>query len=341
MTETARPQRRKKAIIHTFEITAPITRDEYYFCRKLQYAIQRKEVPSIPGITEMHSNKHSSGYFHHLRINPSKLLGENDPLQLFHPKQINNLTLAFSETVREHYPQIVLPALPAWTANRIDFAVNVTTPYVKQYITLLQRSKRPLSMKPPKGEYLPGSVYLCGKATTINIYDKQDQMTKQAAYYSPQQIAAAANVLRCEVQCKHSRLVALSTRSDKRTTEFFGLALGNFITPELCRRIILAGYEKVACGGDYYTLAKATKLIKATPLAASAQTELINVLRAINKKRSIPKGIELYCGGGSYEYRIAQLEQMGINPVTLPKQMHLPKSRLANLSVYLHDQLIP
>lgn len=151
-----------------------------------------------------------STYAFKCRINFKRLIEQQDRISVYSDADFKEIVNKFN-TIMEYLGG--LPSFENWNTNRIDYCINIKTPYVKEYIDLMQKGDVPhsqrLSYNPSNRNYAhrKGSVYLVSKArdkrkgntgsTTINFYDKEDQIKKEQADNSV--IEQAKNILRLEV----------------------------------------------------------------------------------------------------------------------------------------------
>lgn len=244
-------------------------------------------------------------------MNPLKLL-EVSKLELLKEDQVEELNDRFySEIIKIHHS---LPRLEYWGANRIDYAVNINTPYVKEYIRLFQRGDKPTGFKDTK--QLDGSLYISNDSVTINFYDKENERLWNGFNKD-----GAKDLLRIEVQCKKSKTNTLKTKY-----EFDSRHLGHYLSQEVSYQQLEYYYNKTIGAGDYYKLSEAVKMVQESNYTAKTKEKLINVLRAINKCRSIWKAREesqynISC----FNRYLKQIRALGVNPVTIPSRWKVDK----------------
>ena len=183
------------------------------------------------------------------------------------------------EAVRDAFnilmESIGLPDLSRWTASRIDYCVNITTPNVATYIKLLKRGTIPWYWRDryidETGQHgqSEGSLYLVPRidrseernrkktgSRIVNVYDKADQLRKEGADTS--EIAEAGNVLRIEVQCFKPRL-----RGIKNRERLPDMSLESFWNADICQSELkraLSAITRTTC--DYVAKSKAKRTIQ-------------------------------------------------------------------------------
>ncbi|MEX0053025.1 hypothetical protein AB2T85_20645, partial [Clostridium butyricum] len=222
----------------------------------------------------------------------------------------------FNEIVEKIH--INLNTFMYWTLNRIDYAINIKTPYVKEYIELFQRADIPyrFNMQYDKTSKVKkqkkGSFYLCSKSTNINFYDKfQERLNNK-----DEDVENAKDILRLEVQCKKGK-----TNAMKYKYSFEIKYLGYFLNEKLSLDTIKYYYDKTIGKGYYYKLDKAIEKVNLSDHTPGTKEKLITVLKEVNSNRSIWKARQ--CTIFSMErfnHYLKLIRQLNINPVTMPRR---------------------
>ena len=240
-------------------------------------------------------------------MNPLKLL-EVSKLELLKEDQVEELNDRFySEIIKIHHS---LPRLEYWGANRIDYAVNINTPYVKEYIRLFQRGDKPTGFKDTK--QLDGSLYISNDSVTINFYDMENERLWNGFNKD-----GAKNLLRLEIQCKTSK-----TNTIKTKYEFDSKHLGNYLRTDISRNQLQYYYNKVIGQGDYYTLSEAIRIVKESKYTLATKNKIIAVLKDVSIHRSIWKAREKSQYNSScFNRYLKQIRALGVNPVTIPSRL--------------------
>ena len=239
-------------------------------------------------------------------MNPLKLL-EVSNLELLKEDQVEELNDRFySEIIKIHHS---LPRLEYWGANRIDYAANINTPYVKEYIQLFQRGDKPKRFKDTK--QLDGSLYLSNDSVTINFYDKENERLWNGFNKD-----GAKNLLRLEIQCKASK-----TNTIKTKYEFDSKHLGNYLRTDISRDQLQYYYDKVIGQGDYYKLSEAIRIVQESNYTSKTKEKLTEVLRAVSRYRSIWKAREeSQYNSSCFNRYLKKIRVLGVNPVTIPSR---------------------
>lgn len=245
-------------------------------------------------------------------LNPIKLINK-DNLEVIKEEDLELVYKGFKEVKNKIF--IGLPSLEHWDINRVDYAININTEHVKEYIKLFQRADKPSSFKEQyctkahRSKQLEGSFYLYNKSVTINFYDKEDELMKKNFNTD-----GAKNLLRLEVQCNKPK-----TNNIKYKNEFGTSHVKNYLRMDLSEEYINHYYDKTIGSGDYYKLSKAIQIIKDSNYTDTMKKRLIEVLQEVNLHRSIWKAREksIYSKHSFNKY-LNMIRALNVNPVTIP-----------------------
>lgn len=261
-----------------------------------------------------------------IKFNPSRILNKDNPHDLMQQADIMRVNDKFSELVKGINPD--LPELMFWKTDRIDYSVNIITPYVALYVELFQRCNKPskyykdLKSEGGKREQRKNSLYLMTKTYTINDYDKQAEVIANGG--SPEEIEAAKDILRIEVQCKKGKINNLKKNDDN----IISTELYNFMDKDLSREVLLKYYDKTIGSGDFYSFKEASKIIKVDlDLTKSMKAKLIKHLWYINNFKSIHNAKQKFNNNplfNKYLKLIRGIGENGINPVLIPRRKNIP-----------------
>lgn len=260
-------------------------------------------------------------------LNPVKLIGMNI-LSIIEEDHIEEVKRVFNEEIKKIHNN--LPMVDFWIADRIDYAVNINTPYIKEYIKLFQRGDRPKGFeelycsKSKIKKQLEGSFYLFSNSVAINFYNKADERAKQDFNAD-----GAKNLLRLEIQCK-----SLKTNTLKIKNGFDSKCLKNFLSKDISYKQIEYYYNKTIGGGDYYKLSEAILMVEDSKYTNKTKNKLTEILKAINKHRSIWKARKnSKYSVSSFNRQLEKLRDLNINPVTIPCRWKV--DRLINVKFLL------
>lgn len=284
-------------------------------------------------------------FFFSLILNLQSLASNVATIELFRP---TSDSLADCERnfrlIHEDRSGVQFPGIQDWSVQRIDYAQDMITGYTPQYVELAQRSVIPDVFS--SSEFQVGSYYLCSDSEeiTFNYYDKSHQMIEGRRFSDWDRLARqAVGVLRCEVQCTGSKLHHLRRhiRANLGAQNDYGLRFRTFLNPILSSWVIQQYYRDIIGYGDYYSLDRASEIIRSGPGRSDRHQRIIGFLRLVQEVGSVREakerftaGYELSDGttvGGSRETLINiirhYLPAVGVNPVLIPADMaidHLP-----------------
>lgn len=245
-------------------------------------------------------------------LNPIRLINKNK-LEVIKEDDLGLVYKRFKEVKNKIFSG--LPVLEHWDINRVDYAININTEHVKEYIKLFQRADKPSSFKEQyctkahRSKQLEGSFYLYNKSVTINFYDKEDELMKKNFNTD-----GAKNLLRLEVQCNKPK-----TNNIKYKNEFGTSHVKNYLRMDLSEEYINHYYSKTIGSGDYYKLYKAIQIIKGSNYTYIIIKNLVEVLQEVNIHRSIWKAREKsQYSKNSFNKYLKMIRALNINPVTIP-----------------------
>lgn len=250
-----------------------------------------------------------------IQLNPTKLLNK-DIVDLTREEDLQEVEKKFNKVIEQIH--INLNTFFYWTLNRIDYAINIKTPYVKEYIELFQRCEVPYRFKIPYDKvakirkHKKGSFYIFNNSTVINFYDKQEERFNNSGDI----IDSAKDILRLEIQCKKAK-----TDYMKYKNKFDMKFLGYYTSEELSLKTISTYFDKIIGKGDYYKLDKARGIVNSSNNTKATKEKLINILELVNKHRSIDKAREnSNYSKESFNRYIKKIRELNVNPVTITRR---------------------
>ena len=279
-----------------------------------------------------------------IRINFKKLIEEDyNKKDLYTDRDFEKVEQKFNEMMQEL--NINMPPFMEWKVNRIDYCINVKTPYVKEYMNILHKSDMPNSLEVGYNESRnysknKGSLYLTKKKNgkkkytpniTINFYDKQDQlenMKKKGHDITDKQIASAKDILRLEVQCHKSKTEYLKVKHSMTAKN-----IHYFLDPHISYDVISLGLSKIVKPATYRRKAVALKKIEDSKHTNKTKAILKQIINDIAKQHSaIHKVRESYMSQGmkkeTFNNYLKYLVELDINPVTIRDRAKLQDKRL-------------
>jgi len=115
---------------------------------------------------------------------------------------------------------------------------------------------------------------------------------------------------------------------DPMTYRRISLPVNNFLSDDIAMEVIVKYFNRIIRSGDYYSLAKAKHMIEQLSCHPKKKEKLIEALEKTNEyggiyntKREL-KDKELL----NYKQQMSDLDILGINPVTIPRDWgeHIP-----------------
>lgn len=249
----------------------------------------------------------------------------------------------------------ILGRFDAYQFRRIDYCINFDLQElapgctVQQVMNLIKRSKVPYGYTEWK-EYdrdshrkvsKPNSFYLIGNTTNVNCYIKSAELQERLEKNHSKGFSTilletaddARDIIRFEVQCKRPKSYG-AERWMKQScllppeeyNRYWGL-LGF----EVCLIRINYYYASTIGRGDWYSLAKAQKIIRSFLFNRQKEERLLEALREVSQCRGLPNAIKAHQGGDleAFKMTLRELADLGINPVTIPREWNI--ARIPNL----------
>ncbi len=326
-------------MIHTATISTLLTRTEYEQLRRDHKTkiISENEICNTAlreqGISYLFAScKYEIGYcFYYCKakINLERIAnhGKQTPFA-FTVSEDNKRKL------KENFKKIISRILPdkvdinTWHVNRIDYTIDIETPYVKEYITMLQRGGKPYKSRidAPKGKdgkeqhksetektHYKNSVRYKNKSCLIQIYDKYEER-KTIQEYPLKLLDECKNILRVEIQCFYNK-----TRTIKKKFELRGTSLFPFMLSKEQQKRMFTYYLRCIGGyGNYMNLLAAVNVIQKSKLKNDTKQKAISLLTEINTAKSVWKVKRKY--GNRIDSIFLALKRINVNPVTIPRR---------------------
>lgn len=254
-----------------------------------------------------------------ITMNPLKLISRNK-LEVIKTDLLEEVKKIFLGRIKKIH--MTLPRLEYWIIDRIDYTVNINTPYVEEYIKLFQRADKPRNFKEwycdrSKVRKQPnGSFYLISKGVNINFYNKEHERLSQNFNRD-----GAKDLLRLEIQCKKPK-----TNTIKSKNGFDSRHLEHYLSQEISYQQLEYYYNKTIGAGDYYKLSEAIRIIQDSNYTSKTKDKLTEVLRAISKHRSVWRAREeSQYNSSCFNRYLKQIRALGVNPVTIPGRWKVDK----------------
>ena len=99
----------------------------------------------------------------------------------------------------------------------------------------------------------------------------------------------------------------------------------SLLDPIICTTVVSDYYKKVIGKGDWYTLSEAIRIIKSQDFNCQKEDHLIQALKYVSQCRSLAKAKESYPDEmlSAFIRTLKELENLNINPVTIPREWHI------------------
>lgn len=269
------------------------------------------------------------------RINFKRLIEQQDRLAVYTDDDYQKMVTQFN-TIMVYMGG--LPTFENWNVNRIDYCINIKTPYVKEYISLMQKGDIPawqrLPFNPISKRYTNqiGSIYLPAKSRnikqnktgsiTINFYNKHLQQSAEALKnneISEAILKQSEDVLRLEVQCHRPKIDSLKKRYNLENKKII-----HYLAPQISFDVLESAIKSVCHLGDYQRKSVALGIIEtAKGLHQSTRDDLKSILIEVNRQhQSISKARDSLVAAGyfkrdKFNNLIKKLDELNINPVTI------------------------
>lgn len=175
-------------------------------------------------------------------------------------------------------------------------------------------------------------IYYKGKSLNINIYHKQTELEKRHLEFDPD---TDYDFLRIEVQVKKRKLNTLVKKFGLK-----GRELQYLVTPEIERYVLDYYVNRLTGKGLYVTYDRAMNIIDNSGYTKNKKEHLKKVIEAVAKKHGIAKVLEQVENGKitdlgklkTVKGYLKEIQELGINPVTISARMNVPKQTLKNQS---------
>lgn len=289
------------------------------------------------------------------KINPKVLNGEFDYLTAATSDCLRDVEKAFNIEAAKISP--LLRKFDAYAYNRIDYCFNGDTNElrigctVEQMMKLMKRGNIPdgfhertkYDANSHREKSCKDSFYLKSNSVVINCYCKGKQLEKQ--HSDNICIDNSHNLIRFEVQCKYSKVYAMSSVIKEENNGSNAMMMKALISNKVCEDVIRKYFSKIVRKGHYFTLSIARKIVKAHNFRRDKEERLIYALELINECRGIAKAKSKLLGIDLQEFKrsLKDLDDILVNPVTVPRDWkidYIPNLLWAYYDSIYDEQLI-
>ena len=289
-------------------------------------------------------NKTFYSYSFICRINFKRLIETGDRIATFAESDTDAVAASFDAIMAKISPD--MPPFFEWNVNRIDYCVNVRTPYVAEYLRLLKKSDMPHYFRARNGNHYQrsGSLYLVCDSVTVNFYDKQDQLRheqKTNAAITNSMIAQAQDILRVEVQCHRARTNYIKFKYDMDAK-----TIGYFLSDAISMQVLLSTLDRIAPHADYQRRGTALLYINVSRFSERKKRQLRQLIADIARQHaSIWKVRKQYDNDGimtknTFNQCLRALKSMNVNAVTISDNHKLTGKTLSEGLPSLQDVLL-
>ena len=214
------------------------------------------------GWLEIMFYKYQRGCAVRIIFKPIYLLYKFSQLRLSKYNDFDEVEKRFNATVdainREAGHEI-LPYLNEWRVTRLDYAVDLNTPFVNTYIDLFKIGFIPRGFFAPKN--YATSYYLISDNSTINFYNKIEQVKAKHNYtneYIENEIGFMPDgILRLEIQCKSGCLAYL-----RRKYKIGNLTLKPLWNPVIAADVIKQKISSIIGQEDFFTFEHCMRVLQ-------------------------------------------------------------------------------
>lgn len=289
-------------------------------------------------------------------LNPKVLNGEKDYLTA-----ANSDCLANTEKVFNYEAAKISPLLQKWgsyACNRIDYCFNGDAKELglgctaEQLMKLIKHGNIPDSFSEEikydenshRKKAYKYSFYLKSNSVVINCYWKGEQLKQWCS--DKRCLDAARSLIRFEVQCKYSKVYAMSAAIKKENNDPTSILINDLLSPKVCEDVIIKYFSKIVRKGHYFTLDGARSIVEAYNFRRDKEDRLIYALELINECRGISKAETRLLSVDLKDFKrsLNDLDDILVNPVTIPLDWgidYIPNLLRAYYDTIYEEQLMP
>jgi hypothetical protein len=224
--------------------------------------------------------------------------------------------------------------LKYWWSSRIDYCINIKTPFVDQYITLLQSGLIPQYFNLQYNEnrhkaHRSGSYYISNDSLTVNFYNKEKERADKNAPQS--EIDLAKDILRLEIQYKSRKLRTIKNKYQVKTRSIL-----DFMISDIAQEEINSYIKKIVGTGRFYNLDQSYKIINKSHLQRRSKESLKKILSDIGMRHGLRYYIKSEQLDNNYKAMLKKLNDLNIAYVPIPRSWKIKD--LDSLTDLVDDQ---
>lgn len=185
----------------------------------------------------------------------------------------------------------------------------------------------------------PNGFYLMNRSVHINCYRKsvelQERREKGMTSIAQSDIDDSQDIIRFEVQCKYPKVYSIS-RLIEESSSFLNKYY-DILGYQACLKQINHYYKVTIGEGDWCSLSAAREIIEKRRFNIQKSERLLSVLQEVSQCRSLAKAKAQHQGSdlAAFKRTVKDLADIGINPVTIPKEWGI--KRIPNLLHTFND----
>lgn len=287
------------------------------------YSIHTFEIKNIDDFNIKKMKEDSNGYIQSpkglkikkfgrnnvkLIVNPSRILGRKDDLDLWHPtdKNIKKMLCKLDSHIKDYINSSY--GVSDFELTRCDFTVNInvgTQKAVSTYINVLHNIGEvtgfSLQYKNNPKYHETSFDLLHRDGIGFSAYDKFAQYKKKRA----------ENILRIEVRLKKQKAIRKYTKATEITKQIHDLA-------GQCKHIFLKTFECIVPRGDYYTMAQAEKRVS-DGVSHKKQEEKMLYLLELTRNKSLYTALK-EISKKNHSRLMSKFAKIDVSPIILKKK---------------------
>lgn len=323
---------------HTFELAYELTKFENRYYKEILYHSkgrtyhdENEYVPTIVCETlrshgiiikiQKFKKNNYDYYMMYYRINPRRVMEQNNYIGLFHAKDTDVMLDKVNEYLKTIHKS--MPSADQCRINRIDFCSNITMSgqeEIFEYIKVLQRGFYPKNYAPElfydaiskRSKFVKNGYNVMKKKTVkITYYNKYDQLWENKWCRN---IEEAENILRAEIQCEKQKIRHLMNKfgyADTRSFLKHSDKIGTYV---------FRYYANKFCGsGDFYKIDEIYKRIERSSFKKKTKKLMKEFVQCSAKHSSADKAMrKLGRSNKNVSCMIKKFDKIGVSPVIIP-----------------------
>lgn len=336
--------------IHTFELAMEVDRETFYNWRdrvksKSKYNKEEERDYTLVknGITVWY---HKTEFKKKIKliVNPSRLLGYDDLIELWEPKRKNvaRLLVELEKHIASYFDSEY--ELNDFKLSRIDFTKNIrldSSEKVSAYIKVLYNIRKVKGFSPKYGsnddwydEDLSFDLEGNSNGIEFTAYDKEaaiEQNIKNKEFKRKEMGARkeiARGILRIEVRLVSQKAIRSYTNEDETVKRIINLS-------EKRDKIFMDTFIHVVPFGDFYKKDHVIRIINEKVTDKKLKTKMVRLLELIPKKKSLYLALK-EMSDRNIDRILDEFHKSNISPVTISKRHNI--KHLKNLYIFLNNK---